>query len=90
MSTGPTDDVLKEADRLGRLVLGVSSLDEAIARLGEPDRDTSTQRPVVTGNVPRIVVWNNLSAMFALVAYVEPDGQFSIRGEEKALWKSEG
>ncbi len=27
-------------------------------------------------------------SMFTIVAYVEPDGRFSIRGEDKALWQS--
>jgi len=86
MVTRPSDEVLKEGDRLGRLLFGVSSLDEAIARLGPPDRDTSTQHPVVEGNVPRIVVWLNCSATFAMVGYIEPDGHFAIRGEERSLW----
>jgi len=88
MPVWPADDIPKEGARLGRLLFGISSLDEAISCLGEPDRDTSTQHPPITGDVPRIIVWNNLSAMFTVVAYLEPDGRFSIRGEDKALWQS--
>ncbi len=84
----PADDMSKEGTRLGRLLFGISSLDEAISRLGAPDRDTSTQHPPISGDVPRIILWNDLSAMFTIVAYVEPDGRFSIRGEDKALWQS--
>ncbi len=47
-----------------------------------------TQHPPISGDVPRIILWNDLSAMFTIVAYVEPDGRFSIRGEDKALWQS--
>jgi hypothetical protein len=85
MALSPSKQVLEEGERLGRLLKGVSSLDDAIARIGSPDRDTSTQEPV-DGDVPRIVVWLNVSTMFALIAYIEPDGQFRITAEEKSIW----
>ncbi len=88
MTMRPTDDAPREGERLGRLLFGITSLDEAISRLGEPDRDTSLQHPPVTGNVPRIIVWKNLSTVFTVVAYLERDGRFSIRGEDKTQWES--
>ncbi len=79
----------KEAVRLGQLLYGISSLKEAVLRLGEPDADTSTQKPSVTGNVPRIVVWKKTSHIFDIVAYVEPDGRFNLRSEGKEARESE-
>jgi hypothetical protein len=81
--------VQKEAVRLGHLLHGISSLEDALSRLGDPDADTSAQEPLVTGNVPRIVVWKKTSRIFDVVAYVEPDGRFSLRSEGKEARESE-
>ena len=87
MTALPSDDSEGEMERLARVLFGVSSLAEAISRLGEPDRDTSTQHPVVTGNVPRIVAWVGASTLFAVVAHIQPGGQFSMQLEERSLWQ---
>jgi hypothetical protein len=81
--------VQQEVIRLSHLLRGISSLEEALSRLGVPDGDTSAQEPLVTGNVPRIVVWKNTSHIFDVVAYIERDGRFSLRSEEKEARVSE-
>ena len=85
----PDDSAQREAIRLGKLLYGISSLEDALSRLGDPDADTSAQAPHVAGNVPRILVWKRTSHVFDVVGYIEPDGRFSLRCEGKKSRVSE-
>jgi hypothetical protein len=84
MSTLPSD----EFARLGELLGGTRTIEEMLRRIGAPNRDTATQEPQITGDVPRILVWTRISEHFAVVAYSWPDGKFNIGIHPLKEWQS--
>ena len=80
----------KDRARLVELIGGVRSLDEVSKRLGPPDRDTATQEPPIVGeNVPRIVVWTNVSDYWVVRVCAWGDGRFNSALESRELWVAE-
>ena len=89
MTTVPGNEPQRDAARLTQLIGGVRTLDETLKRLGPPDRDTSSQLPIIEGeNVPRILVWSGVSEHWVVRVCVWTDGRFNSAIEPRALWVS--
>ena len=88
MNAAPSDEANRDAFRLGDLLRGTHTLEEMLRRIGAPDRDTATQEPPITGDVPRILVWTRVSEHCAVVAYAWTDGKFNIGIHPLKEWQS--